>query len=226
MAVETRRPTPVSEVLKGLVSEYKRENKKGTLTPELVNRFWHILLETSIQARGLDIPVPTIECDRTTEDLKALKREKRIWVPETGLTYLQLGQIFPNTNNSAVERDGLISDGFEQDAKGVDVEASIDSPNINTREKALERLFKSKKRRGMRLSTYILASQASKVLIENFLDQDGTWSWLPGSSSGDYVLGARFDSNGRLYILWNLDPKDRKSYLGGRSEGVKKQKKK
>lgn len=227
MAVETGKlasdfELPGLEVLTDLVRKYK----ENPLTPELINRFWRTFLEISIKTQGLDIPVPTIECDRTQKELDALRKKVSMWVPETKLTYLQLGEIFPNMKNSAVEKDGLIKDEFEQDAKGVDVGVKVNSPNRNTTERDIERFLKEQGRKGMRLSAFILASQASKVLTGEYLDQDGTWSRLLGSSSGDYVFGARFDSDGRLYILWNLPPEYRKPYLGGRSEGVRKVKRK
>lgn len=204
--------------LQSVVQEYNTKPH----TPELVTNFWQIFLGSSIKGQGLDIPVPVVSCDRTSEELETLKKEEKMWVPETGLTYSQLGQIFPRMRNYAVQDDSPIKDEFEQDTKGVDVEASIDSPNRNTKKKDLEKLFKSQGRNGMRLSTYILVSQGSKILTGHYLDEGSTWSRLLGSGYGGYVVNARFSGNGCLYVDWYLHPGGRHSGLGSRSEGVKK----
>lgn len=219
---EEGRTFSMEERLKLAVLDYR----DGILTPDKVNTFWQTFLETSIKTQGLDIPVSTIECDRTLEELEALKKDGRIWIPETQLTYPQLGKIFPKMGSYTVEENSPTKDEFEQDAKGVDVETSIASPNINTKEKELRELFESQGRKVMRLSTYILASQASKVLTGRYLDEDSTWSRLllfafPGDGGG-HVAGAKFTLNGRLGVYSNLNPQSKNSRLGGRSEGIKR----
>lgn len=207
-----------AEALKNLAQEYNTNPH----TPELINRFWKTFLETSIRTQGLDISVPAIECDRTLVELEALRKNDRMWVPETKLTYSQLDKIFPKMESHVLQQDRLIKDEFEQDAKGVDVEASIDSPNRKTKEKDLEELFKFQGRKGMRLSTFILTSQASKLLIKQYLDEGNTWSRFLGTRYGGFVVNAYFKSHGLLYVRWDLRPQAQKSNLGGRSEGVKK----
>lgn len=206
----------------GLLEQAVREFKEKPHTPELVNRFWQTFLETSIESQGLDIPVPIVSCDRTQEELEALKKEGRMWIPETKLTYPQLGKIFPKTGSWALQEDSSIKDEYKEDAKGVDVEVDINAPNKNTTQQDLEKLFKKQGRNGMRLSTYILASQASKLLTNRYLDEGVTLSRLLGSRRGGRVVGANFNVNGSLRVDWSLDPQDRNSGLGGRSEGVKK----
>lgn len=97
------------EVFRDIVQEYNTQPH----TPELVNRFWQTFLETSIKTQGLDIPIPTVSCDRTQEELEALRKEGRMWVPEAKLTYPQLGLIFPKMGNYAVRKDSPIKDEFE-----------------------------------------------------------------------------------------------------------------
>lgn len=74
----------------------------------------------------------------------------------------------------------------------------------------------------MRLSAYILASQASKVLTGHYLDEGSTWSRLLGSHDEGHVVRASFYSDGDLHVVWALDPEFRYPSIGGRSEGVKK----
>ena len=94
----------------GLLNQAVREFKEKPPTPELANRFWQTFLETSIKSQGLDIPVPRISCDRTSEELKALKKEGRMWVPETKLTYPQLGEIFPQMRSYYVSESSSIKE--------------------------------------------------------------------------------------------------------------------
>lgn len=204
--------------LQSIVKEYKTQPH----TPELVTRFWQTFLGASIEAQRLDITVPTVSCDRTQKELEVLKKEDKMWVPETKLTYAQLGMIFPKMESYAVAENSLIKDEFEQDAKGVDVEMSIDSPNRNTTQKGLEDFFKSQGRNGMRLSTFVLSSQASKSLTGHYLDEN-TWSRLLGSRGKGSVVSALFYPDGKLNVNLIMPPRNRHpSYIGGRSEGVKK----
>lgn len=227
-------PISILGVFKDLAQEYNTQPH----TPELVNKFWQTFLETSIKNQELDIFVPTFSCDRTQEELEALREERRMWIPETKLTYPQLGEIFPEMGRDAVrgvDNYSPIKDKFKQDAKGVDVEVNIAPPNRNTDEDDLKKIFKSQDRKGIRLSTYILASQASKLLNDQYLDEGGvTWSRLLGSCSrlmglvlpGRVSCGrANFLWSGHLDVDWSLHPDTKGSDLGGRSEGVKKVKK-
>lgn len=204
--------------LQSMAEEYSTQPH----TPELVTKFWQTFLETSVKGQGLDISIPVVSCDRTAEELEALKKEGRMWVPQTQLTYPQLGQIFPKMQSYTVQKDSPIKDEFGQDAKGVDVEVDADAPNRNTTQKDLENLFKKQGRKGMKLSTYILASQASKVLTDHYLDEGFIWSRLLGSRNEGFVVDANFGPDGCLYVGWVLGPRGRGPCFGGRSEGVKK----
>lgn len=217
-SVKTEAPMSIeSPLLKSPVAEYKSQPH----TPELITNFWQTFLDTSIKTQGLDIPVPAVSCDRTQVELEALKKEGRMWVPEARLTYPQLGLVFPKMGSYAVQKDSPIKDEFEQDVKGVDVEADLDAPNRSTTQKDLENLFKKQRRKGMRLSTYVLASQASKLLTGHYLDEN-TVSRLFGSRGGGDVVHASFGADGRLGVFWALYPLRRDPGIGGRSEGVKK----
>lgn len=200
------------------------ELKDNPFSPELVTNFWQTFLESSIKRRGLDIPLPVVSCDRTSEGLEALEKEEKMWVPETKLSYLILGKIFPNTNSETVQAYSPIKDEYKQNVRGVDVEANIYSPNRNTAQKDLKKLFKSQGRKGMRLSTFILASQANKLLTNHYFDDDSTWSLLLGShdKAGLVVCARFFGWHGDLCVQRDHYPQNPSSNFGGRSEGVKK----
>lgn len=201
-----------------LIFEYKR----NPTSPEAVANFWQSFIRVSIENSGAEIDVPEIPpCDRTPEELEALKQEGRMMVYNPGFSYPVHGKVFPKMNSYSVKEDSPIKD---KGAKSgwVDVEIDIDSPNRDTKEDDLEKLFKSQGRNGMRLSTYIWAGQASKVLTDQYFDQGSTYSRLLSSSRGGEVVDAYFDSNGGLSVNWLLVPQDHGPDWGGRSEGVKR----
>ena len=202
----------------GSVFEYKR----NPTSPEAVTNFWQAFIRVSIENSGAEIDVPQVPpCDRTPEELEALKQEGRMMVYNPGFSYPVHGKVFPKMNSYSVKEDSPIKD---KGAKSgwVDVEMDIDSPNIDTKEDDLEKLFKSQKRNGMRLSTYIWAGQASKVLTGKYFDQGSTYSRLLSSSHDGSVVSASFFPVGWLYVHWLLSPEYHRPFLGGRSEGVKR----
>ncbi len=206
----------------GLLDRVIGEFKEKPHTPELVNRFWQTFLETSITGQGLDIPVPVISCDRTQEELEALRKHGGMWVPETKLTYPQLGKIFPKMGSRALQENSpiTIKDEFEQDVRGVDVEAALDAPDNDIIQFDPKEAFEARGRKGMRLSTFILTAQASKALTDHYLDEK-TVSRLFGSSYMGRMVFACFYEGGELYVHWFELPRGHGSYLGVRSEGAK-----
>ena len=138
-----------------------------------------------------------------------------------GFSYPVHGKVFPKMNSYSVKEDSPIKDKGAKPG-WVDVEMDIDAPNRHTKQDDLEKLFKSQKRNGMRLSTYIWAGQASKVLTDKYFDQGSTYSRLLSSSSDGGVVYAYFYPSGRLDVGWYLSPEDHGTILGGRSEGVKR----
>ena len=202
----------------GLVFEYKR----NPTSPEAVTNFWQTFIRVSIQHSEAEIDVPEIPpCDRTQEELEALRQEGRMMVYNPGFSYPVHGKIFPKMNSYSVKEDSPIKDK-ETKSGWVDVEMDIDSPNTDTKEDDLEKIFKSQGRKGMRLATYILGGQASKVLTGKYFDQGSTYSRLLSSSFDGYVVDADFYSHGLLNVGWALDPQAHAPGLGGRSEGVKR----
>ena len=144
-----------------------------------------------------------------------------VYNPGLSISYPVLGKVYPKMNSYSVKEDSPIKDK-EAKSGWVDVEMDIDSPNTDTKEDDLEKLFKYQGRKGMRLSTYIWTGQASKVLTGEYFDQGSTYSRLLSSSSGGYVVDAYFSPDGRLGVRWYLSPAVHHPLLGGRSEGVKR----
>ena len=110
-------------------------------------------------------------------------------------------------NDYSVSEDSPIEDKGAKPV-WVDVEMDIDSPNRDTREDDLDKLFKSQGREGMRLSTYIWVGQASKVLTGEHFDQGATYSRLLGSSHGiTWCVPASIRWPAQCH--WNLYPQHR-----------------
>lgn len=95
------------EQTSGLIGIAIQEYKTQPHTPELINRFWQTFLDISIKRQALAIPVPVVSCDRTQKELEKLRNERKMWIPETKLTYPQLGKIFPKMASGDVVENSL-----------------------------------------------------------------------------------------------------------------------
>lgn len=220
-----RTKTP-EKTLDGVIEAYKEQ----PTNPELVSKFWQLFVENSIAAANVresdsekHITVPNVPwLDRTQNELEVLRQEGRMMAYNPGLSYEQLGRVFPAMGSWSVKEESAIEDVVDQAPAWMDVEASIDAPNLGTTQKQLESIFEAAGKRGQKLSTYIMGSQASKVLIGRYFDQSGlAWSRLPGSEGEDRVVAASFRPGGSLNVYSDLDPRGANPSLGGRSEGVK-----
>ena len=212
----------IDRVSEGLFQDSVREYKENPQDPEKVTNFWRNFVAFSVQsAEGGNIRIPEVPAvDRSREELEALRQEGRMMVYNPGLSYAELGKVFPKMNSYSVREDSPIKDKASKPG-WIDVEADIDAPNRNTTQKELEELYKSQGRKGMRESTYIWAGQASKVLTDKYFDQDTTYSRLLESSNDGQVVLAYFYPHGELRVHSYLFPQGRHPFLGGRSEGVK-----
>lgn len=201
-----------------ILAEYKSQ----PLTPELVTKTWQTFLRSSVEKSGLSFPVGDIPaCDRTAEELEQLRKEGRFMVYVPDVDYPLLGKIFPKMQSYATQEGSPIKDKYQSHG-WIDVEGDLESPDRNTTEKDLEKLFESKGKRGQTLKAYIWASQFNKALTGNYFDEKDSWSRLLGSRRGGNVARVGFYSHGGLRVGWGLGPQDRDPDLGGRSEGVKK----
>lgn len=218
-----RETTGVIDLELAAIQEYKTQ----PLTPELVDRTWQTLWKVwKVWGERVDhvLYVPT--CDRTKEELAKLKEENRavILAPDEIYTrggLVLLGRMFPKMQSTTVSERTTITN--ENNRGGcIDVEMDLESPNRDTTEKDLEKLFKAQGRKGQREATYIIASQFSKLLTDHYFDEGDTSSRLPGSRNEGSVIGARFYSGGGLRVSWYLGPQNQFPLLGGRCEGVKK----
>lgn len=216
------------ELLKQAILEYS----DGELTPELVTNYWRAKLKVDGKRARLNLEVP--DCNWTEEEIKRPMVDIKgnpipsmmVYKPEQikgkeGL--ILLGKMYPKMASHSVRKDARTIDTYE--ASGwVKVEATIDAPNRHTRQKELEGFAKKQGYLGQRLSTYILASQASKDLsdTESYLDQGNTWSRLLGSRAAGRDAFARFGSDGDLCVRWGRLPQYHIPDLGARFEDVRR----
>ena len=205
-----------------LLEQAVREFKEKPHTPETVTKYWKTLWSVWGEKAELSLTVP--HCDRTAGEINQLEKEGRklVYVPNEVASQdgrHLLGQIFPKIQSHSVREGNSVSN--ESNRGGwLDIEASLDSPNLDTKEKGLKNKFKREGRDGQRLNTYIVGSQDAKLQTGHYFDEK-TASRLLGSRLVGRVVDASFAVLG-LLVDWRLDPQLHVSGWGGRSEGVKR----
>lgn len=99
-------------------------------------------------------------------------------------------------------------------------EKSIDAPYRGTDETKAKAVIARKNRLVPTLNFYGEASQVSKLLQGQFLDEDWTWVRVLASRVGGRVVDADFDPDGYCFVYWPLGPSGVREDLGVRSAGV------
>jgi len=198
------------------------ELKKGA-TPESVTNYW--------RAKLPEISIP--DCDWTAKAIQRRMKERwgsvpGIMVPDLEeITLPFLGETYPKMELS-VSEDTFIRHIIDiHRARGwIKTYASVNAPNLNTTQSQAQEFAETKRYLEQRLKTYILASQESKDLSGQYLDERGTWSrlFVRSCGEGDWIR-ARFSPDGRLYLYYSIGygmgHADVPS-LGARFEEVKK----
>lgn len=197
-------------------------------TPELIDNIWQGFWEKAGKMVNHKYQIP--RCDRTVDEIAQLEKKQRmvLLLPNDIFTHDglgRLGKIFPFKMNWTTDQKEALKI-FHISTKGgcFDVETSLVTPvdYVLHNESGLIKKIEKEGRSGQRLSTYIVASEFSKlVTMGHPFDEKsfGTWSRLPGSLYEGKVLGARSDSNGYIFDLCN--PDESSSSLGGRTESKK-----
>lgn len=207
----------------GLLEQAVKEFKEKPHTPEVVTSYWQTLWNA--WGEGANLSLVVSPCDRDTEEIKQLETEGRklVYVPNelaSQESHHILGSIFPQMQSHSIEKDNSVTNESSQGG-WFDIEASLDSPNLDTKEKDLENLFKKEGKAGERLNTYIIGSQDAKLQTGHYFDEK-TVSRLLGSRYWGHVVIASFHVYGHLDVSWYLPSQGRASRWGGRSEGAKK----
>ncbi|MCL4390196.1 MAG: hypothetical protein M1484_02100 [Patescibacteria group bacterium] len=197
------------------LAERRHENvvkalKSEPYNPNVVTDFWQSLLTAT------DI----VQCPYSLTELRGLAKKERgpVYIPN--FTYPELGQKFPHLSSWAVAKGSTIKDERET-AGWTDIEIVLEAPYRNTTERQLQERFANEGRVGARLKVGVLASEASKLLTDHYLDEGPTWSRYLGSRHVGQVVYACFGSDGGLHVHSYLEPGDVLQDIGGRSEGVR-----
>ena len=241
----------MSEFLKGsdYLMQSIAELKINLFSPEAITKFWKAKLQADGEKIGLDISVT--DCSWTEDEIKEPMTDIKgkevpsmmVYVPQelTGQEgFNKLGQMYPKMKfcdpkacpitqirggiTRRIREETLIQDSPDGSKKGgwIKAEATIVTPNLNTPKEDLEKHAKKLGYSRQALSTYILASQASKNLAGHYLDKGGKWSRLDSRYDEEDVVCATFGWDGFLALYFNLRPQDYNPRTGGRSEEVKK----
>lgn len=204
--------------------------REGQFYPKVVTKYWSAKLAVDGARADLNIAVP--DCNWTEEEMRRLMKDvsgkdvqgMMVYHPQELLGkagLVRLRQMYPEMNSYATSEDTPITDTHKT-IGWIKVEAPIDAPNLNTTQKDLEEHAKRAGFLPQRLTTYILASQATKDLIDEYFDHSPTYARLLGSRDGGGVVGAGFAPSGRLLVARLLSPGDHDPDLGGRFEEVKR----
>lgn len=219
------------DILTQAIEEYKR----GPLTPELVTKYWREKFRIDGAKAGVNIEVP--DCDWTTEEIQKPMVDVRgnpvpammIYKPEQikrveGL--ILLGKMYPEMEISPrLSNYTSLIEEFYDNTGWIKVETSVNAPNLGVTQRELEVFAEKQSYLEQRLSTYIIASQASKDLRGQYFDSHGTESRLIGSYTKDYDITAKCHGySGCLNVSPLGAPNMSFRDLGGRFEQMKKTK--
>jgi len=192
-------------------------------TPELITETWQSAFDLWVAnaaekgLRLLDIEVPMLEKEQDVleKPINDVPTMMMFYPAElegkSGL--LSLGKIFPALHITNKENTDI--QNVKGDPGWLNVEAALNSPNLNSTEYQLEEYFNNLGRIGMNLNMYILLSQFMKLIRGKFIDTKRGSRLLSTTDEGR-VIGACFRDNGALShdIIY---PRNTIDSLGGRS---------
>lgn len=216
-----------------ILQEVKRYNA-GPLTPVVVSETFQTIWQIRGQWLGMQFDVPNLSI--SPEELDGLaKRGRRLtYVPPelTNQDWIGLFEdLFPNVGREALPlrpgndwEEGAFIWHVHEYGGYISVESSLDSPNPDTTEPQLRKLFSPDTHLiGMRYPTYIIASHDSKLFTDHYFDEN-SWSRLIYSYVSPFIslsrqnILASFNIHGHMRMSWGTDPNYHDLYLGGRSE--------
>jgi hypothetical protein len=197
-------PSEQPATLEDAIVKYKEawdDMENNALTPELVDQTWQLFWNTKAKEIGLDHELEIPRCDRSKEELVALRKQKRgvILLPDEIMTaegQLILLKMFPNIVS---KRSRVTLERFRNkytEGGCIDVEMESMPPNkdnpaygvgLNTR-------IKASGRQGQRVQTYIVASQFYHLMTGQYFDERESSS-LPGTSLSSGIVWARRKSD-------------------------------
>lgn len=206
-----------------LTDEYARSLLEGGRLPEkpdILTELFQTIWEVRASKLGLSILIAP--CDYTAEQLKRVGEQGRRlgYLPQefsTDKGRAHLYKIFPTIKSPTLAIRPISTE--ESRFGWFDYTASIEPQYPNTTEAELVQQIADNARIGMNLNEYIVAGRDSMVFTGKYLDQDATWSRLPGSIVRSKSVAASFTPDGDIYIFGHDIPTDQFPDLGGRDIG-------
>jgi len=168
-------------------------------TPELISNTWRLIWRA--WGYKLNLLIKTPDCNISQTELTELENQglmlvyipPKLAAPED---VFLLNALF-HLNNNPLMYKNLNYQNINNNGGWYDIEKSIDAPNANMNEAELIGLFIAKKRDPQRFNTYVIGSQASKLLTGNYFDEK-THSLIIGSRRLINI------SNANLSIVENI----------------------
>jgi hypothetical protein len=194
-----------------MLASVRQEYKNNPPTPELVNKTWKTPWKIWGEDLGYDFLVPN--CDRNTEELIQLRKEKREVLLIPDILYSQEGQpllvkMFPDEDNWPIRKDIIIS----EESKGGCIDIEIDGKYYQTYQVNINET--QSKRVPQRQTTFVVGSKFNKFLYDRYFQRDRALFIRPGG----FTDGLELDANNNFYWVSGI----RRSEYVPRSEGRRK----
>jgi hypothetical protein len=212
------------------LNRLSREFHKKPRTPESLIKYWQAVWDVDGARAGMTFEVPS--CDRTTEEIAKLEHlsipRKLVYIPPElttipdGLTLL--AKIFPGVKKYNTEIYSSIT--HIPGGGWFDIESDPRAPYLDIDEFKAEEEFRKQGFSGQKLPVYIVGSEDSKRMQDNYFDYEAmrwqSFSLLPDSTSNGKVIHVReFDENGAVLIQTHSSRINHYINLGYRSERAK-----
>lgn len=167
-------PTEATERMMEWMGKYKEAWNEERLTKRLVTETWYSFWYAMSSKVGLEHEFQVPECDRTPEELLALKRRNRtvVYLPDKimadgGMELLasmmpEVRPILSMSMSNPIKEGGW-----------VDVEMGVKPPEwtLNRTAREMQTAFRDRELEGQRLQTYVVASKFRELLDGHFFDQ-------------------------------------------------------
>jgi hypothetical protein len=175
-------PEKTREEYSKSLQEYRKAWNENSLTPEVVNNFFKFFWNVKTKEAGMNRQFYVPTCDRTTEELAALKAENKmvLLLPDEAMSKEGLAKLKLVTANSPYEHES---------EKGgcVDVEMDARAPHMDIPRREIDDFLTSENRKGQRLSTYFVAREVGRALTGETFDERN-WCVLSGTKEKSHSI--------------------------------------
>ena len=182
--------------------------------PNQIHAQWIELYQKWGLPKVMRVPRPTFNRD-FVQRMKTLEEprvpifvHRRVTLPQLGKTFAQMDSWSTKEGSGVVDSCQLSGWLF--------VEEALEAPHRKTNQEQLDRVFKEQGAIGLNETSYIVFGQYCQEVHGRYPDLE-SWTRLLSSAYKSLVLGANFDSDGRLFVSRVFNPLIVDPCLGGRS---------